>query len=230
MTSPSSSSRTHATGSQRSKFWTLVVCTVLLLATVVPWVERQFFSHGLTVYCAHDSIFADDVIRLFEQRTGIQVDVRYDEEANKSLGLTNLLIEERHAPRCDVFWNNQTLGTIRLKREGVLQRYRGAGYERIPARYRDPEGYWTGFAGRLRVYIVNTEAWNEGAAFAGQSEAIDVTAIERALQSDSLSDVAIAVPLFGTTLSHYTALCSELSLNGLQQWHRSLHARGVREV
>ena len=39
-------------------------------------------------------VFADAIIRKFEARSGIVVQVRYDEETNKSLGMTNLLISD----------------------------------------------------------------------------------------------------------------------------------------
>ncbi|MCA9060904.1 MAG: substrate-binding domain-containing protein, partial [Planctomycetaceae bacterium] len=200
--------------------WALLVVGILLASLAVPWLRQQSAPDQLTVYCAHDSIFADEIIRLFEQRSGIRVNVRYDTEANKSLGLTNLLLEERAAPRCDVFWNNQALGTMRLQREGILQPFQAENAVRIPDRYKDPTGAWTGFGGRLRVYLVNTE----------RCPFTDTAELEQALQSEPLDDVAIAVPLFGTTLSHYSAICSERSLTGLLQWHQSLHQRGIREV
>ena len=92
-----------------------------------------------------------------ERQAGISVTVRYDSEATKSLGFVNMLVQEKDNPQCDVFWNNELLGTCELHEQGVLTSYRGPGYERIPDRYKDAEGHWTGFAARLRVYIVNTD-------------------------------------------------------------------------
>ncbi len=198
-----------------------VFAAILLAAVVLPMFLRfqDSRSKTLVVYCAHDSIFADSIIQRFEQSTGIDVQVRYDEEANKSLGLTNLLIAEKNQPRCDVFWNNQTLGTIRLKKEGVLQPCEASLFARIPQQFRDPDREWAGFAARLRVYIVNTDLM----------PATEV-AVENALASDSLSQAAIAVPLFGTTLSHYAFLCDEMGFEELKSWHRSLRDRGIREA
>ena len=62
----------------------------------------------------------------------------FDAEAQKTVGLVRQLREERRYPRCDVFWNNQVLGTIALKAEGILLPYQGPGYERIPVGYKDP--------------------------------------------------------------------------------------------
>ncbi len=173
----------------------------------------------LVVYCAHDATYAEQIIRRFEDETGVNVDVRFDEEANKSLGLTNLLIAEKANPRCDVFWNNQTLGTIRLISEGVLERYNSPNADRIPPAFRDEGGYWTGFAARLRVYLVNTD----------KMPATD-DAINAAMARESLNRVTIAQPLFGTTLSHYSVLADQLGMEGVIEWHTDLRQRGIREA
>jgi iron(III) transport system substrate-binding protein len=187
---------------------TLAMIVVLGIAIIVPSLLNRTAptENTLVLYCSHDSVFADSIIRQFEATSGITVQVRYDEETNKSLGLTNLLITERGQPRCDVFWNNQTLSTIRLKEEGLLAAVDPALFARIPKQFKDTENQWAGFAARLRVYIVNT------------------------LRSTSLSNVAIAAPLFGTTLSHYAVQCDRMGLDGLKAWHGSLHDRGIREV
>lgn len=198
-----------------------VLTAILLVAVALPlFLNSQSDKSGtLVVYCAHDSIFADSIIRNFEQRTGIRIQVRYDEEANKSLGLTNLLIAEKDRPRCDVFWNNQTLGTIRLKNESVLETCDASLFARIPQQFKDPDNQWAGFAARLRVYIVNTSLMSARE-----------DAVESAMKADSLSQAAIAVPLFGTTLSHYAVLCEEWGFEELKSWHRSLRDRGIREA
>lgn len=198
-----------------------VLAAILFAAVLLPLFlkTQNDKSTALVVYCAHDSVFADSIIQRFEQSTGIRVQIRYDEEANKSLGLTNLLIAEKDQPRCDVFWNNQTLGTIRLKNEGVLQKCDPSLFARIPQQFRDPDNQWAGFAARLRVYIVNTNLMPAAEE-----------AVKEMLAGDSLSHAAIAVPLFGTTLSHYAVLCDEMGIEELKTWHRSLRDRGIREA
>jgi len=170
------------------------------------------------VYCAHDSIHAEALLREFERASGIPIAIRFDTEATKSLGLAQLLIREANSPRCDVFWNNQLLSTLDLKRRGLLEAYRGPGYRRIPAGFRDPDGFWTGFAARLRVYIINREHLTP-----------KPEAIAGALGGD-LSQVAIARPLFGTTLTHYAVLWDAWGPDRVKTWHRDWRRRGVREV
>ena len=173
---------------------------------------------SLVVYCAHDSIYADEILRQFERQTGISVAVRYDTEATKSLGLVELLLQEKEHPRCDVFWNNELLGTLQLAGEGILLPYRGSGYERIPAAFKDSEGRWTGFAARLRLWIVNTNR------LAPTEEAI-----QQALNGD-LDQMVIAKPLYGTTRTQYTVLWKLWGREKLLAWHRDQRARNRREV
>lgn len=172
----------------------------------------------LVVYCAHDAVYSEKILRAWERSTGIPVAIKFDTEATKSLGLVELLIREKNNPRCDVFWNNQLLGTAALQQEGILQPYKGEGYKRIPAQFKDPEGHWAGFAARLRVYIINTDNLKP-----------DMETVERVLAGD-LSRVAIAKPLYGTTLTHYSVLWKEWGEEKLKAWHKDWRERGVKEV
>src|SRR4029078_9618113 len=126
---------------------------VLITGLAISILALRRGDDRLVVYCAHDAEFSDAILREFERQTGIPVSVRYDTEATKSLGLVNLLKSEKDHPRCDVFWNNELLGMVDLKNAGVLEPYRGTGFARIPDRYKDPDGFWVGFAARLRVFI-----------------------------------------------------------------------------
>lgn len=196
-----------------------ITALVAALFGVSTWrSSRSNSDTALVVYCAHDAVFSEQILKRFESETGISVTVRFDEEANKSLGLVNQILAERNNPRCDVFWNNQLLNTLQLCEAGVLESYKGSGYERIPGQYKDPDGTWTGFAGRLRVYIVNTDRME-----------CSVSEIEKRL-AGSLENVAIAKPLFGTTRSHYSVLWEYLGADETKAWHRSLHQRNIREV
>ncbi|MFG0250905.1 MAG: extracellular solute-binding protein [Phycisphaeraceae bacterium JB051] len=170
----------------------------------------------LTVYCAHDSVYSEPILKQFEKETGIKLNIRFDTEATKSLGLTESLIREKDNPRCDVFWNNEILGTLDLQSKGILEPYKGQGYERIPAAFKHPDGLWTGFAARLRVWIINTNM------ISATPQAIDVI-----MEKENLDRVTIAKPLYGTTRTHYTVLWQTLGEDGLKDWHEEMKSRGM---
>ena len=197
----------------------LLIC-VLILLLIAAWVAvSRRSANALVVYCAHDLVFAEEILREFEEQTGTKVVIVGDTEATKSLGLVQRLIREKDHPQCDVFWNNQVLGTIQLAEEGVLEAYRGSGYERIPEAFKDPLGLWCGFAGRLRVWIVNTDRLS-----ASENEVAD------RLASEDLSRMAIALPIYGTTLSHFSLLWHRKGSEELQSWYASLSERGCQIV
>jgi len=213
----------HAHAGDAGAVSTRALSILLAIAVLVSLCTayRVFWRGGggkLVIYCAHDSIHSEAVIRKFETATGIPVSIRFDAEATKSLGLVELLMRERSNPRCDVFWNNQVLGTEFLKEEDLLLPYKGSGYQRIPETFKDPGGRWAGFAARLRVYIINTD-----------QVAAEENAVLQALEGD-LTRVAVARPLYGTTLTHYAALWDQWGKDRLVAWHEDWHRRGVREV
>ena len=190
---------------------------VALALLLIGW---RFLWRGgrdpLVVYCAHDAVYAAEILRDFEKQTGIAVAPRFDTEATKSLGLVELIVREKEAPRADVFWNNELLGMLDLQEKQLLQPYQGPGFQRIPAAFKDPGGHWTGFAARLRVFIRRAAELAESdipAAFAGDQ-----------------SRIAIAKPLYGTTLTHYSVLWQQWGREKLIAWHQDSHRRGLREV
>ncbi len=178
---------------------------------VLIWQTQN--NSKLTVYCAHDAAFAEEVLREFERKEGIKVEVKFDSEATKSLGLVERIIREKDHPQCDVFWNNEMLGTLDLAKRGLLLEYKGKGWERMPAQWRDDAGLWAGFGGRLRMKIMNT----------GRTEHHDPTA-------GNAVHFAIAKPLYGTTLTHFTALWSIFGPEKMRAWHSEIRASGVQIV
>src|SRR3954452_7549805 len=77
----------------------------------------------VVLYCAQDQEFAEAVLGEFAKRAGLPVVPTFDTEAAKSVGLATQLAMEAKRPRCDVHWNNEILGTIRLQRQGVYEPY-----------------------------------------------------------------------------------------------------------
>ncbi len=151
----------------------------------------------LVVYVSLDQVFSEEVIRDFEQETGLHVRAEYDTEASKTVGLVRRLIEERESPRCDVFWNNEVAQTVRLAELGLLSPYDSPSAADIPERFRDPQRRWTGFAARARCLIVNTDLVPPEQTPRGMDDLFDPRWKGRC---------GIARPLTGTTLTHAVAL------------------------
>jgi iron(III) transport system substrate-binding protein len=196
----------------------LIALLGLIVAGVVVWQVLTRGAESLVVYCAHDSVYSQPVIEEFERRTGIRVRFVPDTEASKSLGFVQKLLAEKDAPRCDVFWNNEQLGMMDLADAGVLEAYQGENAKRIPASYKDAAGLWTGFAARMRVWIVHLDKLNATPA-----------AIDERVQGE-LSRCGIAKPLYGTTRTHYTVLWHSWGGDKLKAWHKDTRQRGIVEL
>ncbi len=158
----------------------------------------------VVVYTALDQIFSEPVLKAFEQQYNIKVRAVYDVEAVKTTGLVNRLLAEKNTPRCDVFWNNEIMRTILLKRKQLLAPYISPAAHDIPNQFKDPEGYWTGFAARARVLVVNTNL---------VSQANYPASLQDLLSAQWKGKIAMANPLFGTTATHVAAL---YATNGAQ--------------
>ena len=173
----------------------------------------------VVVYAALDREFSAPVLEEFTTDTDIRVLPKYDVESTKTVGLTSAIIAEAARPRCDVFWNNEILNTLRLQEKGLLDVYQSPAAESFPEMYRSPAGTWHGFAGRARVLIVNTDLVPEG---------------ERPKSIYDLADpkwkgkAGFAKPVAGTTASHVACLFAALGEEKAKDYLRSLRANDVQ--
>lgn len=155
----------------------------------------------VVVYAALDRQFAEPILAEFTRRTGIIVQPVFDTESTKTVGLVNRIRAEKDRPRCDVFWNNEIVNTIRLQQEELLQPITPTAAADYPPQYRDPNGMWFGFAARARVLIVNSQL----VPFDRRP-----TSIRDLADSRWAGRTGIAKPLFGTTATHVACLFAAL--------------------
>ena len=170
----------------------------------------------VVVYTALDEMYSRPVLDAFEAQTGITVKAVYDTEASKTTGLRTRLVAERKRPRADVFWNNEVAQTILLKQEGVLEAYHSPAAEPIPGRFKDPDGFWTGFAARGRVIIYNTGMVEE-----------PPTSILDFMKPEWKGKFAMGKPLFGTTATHTAALFALWGDERAKRFLQALKRNGV---
>src|SRR5215210_3459123 len=175
----------------------------------------------VTVYVSTDRVFSEPVLRQYEQRSRVKVNPVYDTEETKSTGLANRLLAEKNRPQADVFWSNEPVRTLVLKARGVLAPYHSVSAQGIPATFKDPDGYWTGFSARLRVLVYNTDKVTAGEAPRSVFDLADPRWKDQ---------VAIADPRFGSTSFHVAALYTELGDERADEFFRRLKVNGVKIV
>jgi iron(III) transport system substrate-binding protein len=174
---------------------------------------REEAPPEVVVYTALDQEFSQPIFAEFTRATGIKVRAAYDTESTKTVGLAQRILAERERPRCDLFWNNEILNTLRLQREGLLRPHASPAAAGFPAAVRSPQGFWYGFAARARVLIVNTNQVAEARRPKSIRDLIDPQWYDR---------VGVAKPLFGTTATHAACLFSVLGDEKAQEFFHRL--------
>lgn len=193
---------------------------------------QRFTREKLVVYCAHDAVIAEEILKDFERQTGIPVVVKYDSEV-KSPGLVEQIIQAGAKARCDVLWNDEMLGTLDLAERGLLEPHKSTGWQRIPEPWRDADGRWAGFAARLRVKIRNTEKGEHQEPVPGADGKLPAESEEAAaapMEQRRYARFSMAEPLNGTTLTHYAVLAELWGAENLRQWHLQSRSMGLREA
>lgn len=175
----------------------------------------------VTVYVSTDRVFSEPILRAYEQKNGVKVNVVFDTEETKSTGLANRLLAEKNNPQADVFWSNEPVRTLVLKKRGVLASYKSANAVGIPDVFTDAEGYWTGFSARSRVIVYNTSLVKPEEA---PKSVLDLT------DPKWKGQVAIADPRFGSTSFHVAALYATLGDEQADEFFRKLKANDVKIV
>lgn len=182
-----------------STAWLRCVLLLLLFSGCVPRTEDD-----VVVYSALDEEFAAPILDGFERTLDNQTRVlgKFDVESTKTVGLVNQILAEQNSPRCDVFWNNEIMHTVRLQKLGLLKRHDWPVPPDWPRDMISSDSTWCGFAARARVLLVNTDMLDDPSKYPHSvSELSDPKWKDRS---------AMARPLFGTTATHWAVLRESL--------------------
>jgi iron(III) transport system substrate-binding protein len=197
--------------------WLVPALVVVAAAALVLW----RFSPGtqgpaVVVYVSHDQVFSEPILKDFENETGIKVRAVYDTEETKSTGAMNRLIAEKNNPQADVYWANEPVRAEVLRQKGIAAPYLSPNAEGISAGFKDPNGYWTGFAARARVLIVNKNATAKPDSVLAYTD------------PKWRGRAVLANPLFGTTTTEMAALFVLWGEERGQAFMNALKANGTK--
>lgn len=150
------------------------------------------------VYAAQDQVYAEPILKEFEQRTGIKVRAIYDSEATKTVAIANRLLAERAHPQCDVYWGNEELRTRQLASQNVFRETNG----------------WAAFGYRSRRITLS----------ATNTSLLVPASLRECTNSIYRGQIALAYPLFGSTATHLLALRQHWGAARWENWCRALAA------
>ncbi len=189
----------------------LLAC--LTCCCLVGCVRRT--ENSVVIYSAADREYAKPILAAFARRhDGVEVVPQFDVESTKTVGLVTRIESESQRPRCDVFWNNEIMHTLRLEKAGLLAEIQWDVPAAWPAAMRSSTGTWLGIAARARVLIVNRELLPADS-----------------VRPDSVADLAdpqwakkcgVALPLFGTTATHFSVIDQRLGSDQADEFFRAV--------
>jgi iron(III) transport system substrate-binding protein len=111
----------------------------------------------LTIYSGREEELVEPLLEQFEETSGVELEVRYGDSAE----LAATIAEEGDNSPADVFFAQDPGSLGAVENEELLAELPDDLLERVPERFRDPDGRWVGTSGRVRVLAYNTEALTE---------------------------------------------------------------------
>ena len=130
----------------------LLLALVLLPAGPAAAQVRPVMVYGVI----HEYTLAR-LMQLFERQTGGKADF-----IRLSAGEVATRVQaERQAPKGDVIFGISRAIAESMKAQGLLEPYKAPRRADVPARYVDPEGYWTGSSLTVQGIAINTERWKK---------------------------------------------------------------------
>jgi iron(III) transport system substrate-binding protein len=179
---------------------TLVFLLFAVAIVTLPTGCRSPTQERVVLYCSQDREYAESILTDFTKKTGIQVETRFDTEADKSVSLYEALVREARQPRCDVFWCNEPVLMQRLDLQGTLEPYASPSAADYPAWTRPASQAWQAFAARARILIVNKKLL----------EADTPKTLRELTDAKWRGRFAMAKPFYGTTATHAACLWQKL--------------------
>lgn len=113
---------------------------------------------SLVVYSGRSEELVGPIFEQFEERSGIDVQVRYGDTAE----LAATILEEGENSPADLFFAQDPGALGALDDEGRLTKLPDDILNRVASRFRADDGDWVGTSGRARVVAYNTEELAEG--------------------------------------------------------------------
>jgi iron(III) transport system substrate-binding protein len=109
-------------------------------------------SDSLTLYSGQHVQTTNSLVAAFEKKTGIQVNVRSDDEDVLS---QQIVTEGAHSP-ADVFFTENTPPLQYLASKGLLAPVNPSTLANTPAKFNAPASNWVGVSARVSVMVYNT--------------------------------------------------------------------------
>jgi iron(III) transport system substrate-binding protein len=105
----------------------------------------------LTLYSGQHVQTAENLVAAFEKKTGIQVQIRSDDED----ALADQIATEGSRSPADLFYTENSPPLMSLQGKGLLAPVAAATLSHTPSKYNSPSGAWVGVSARTSVIVYN---------------------------------------------------------------------------
>jgi len=112
---------------------------------------------SITLYSGQHEQTTQSLVDAFEQQTGIQVNVRYNDEDS----FADEIVAEASHPIADVFYTENSPVLEYLQTQGLLAPVDASTLAKTASKYNSPQGDWVGVSARVSVLIYNPSLISE---------------------------------------------------------------------
>ncbi|MFZ5825162.1 MAG: extracellular solute-binding protein [Bacillota bacterium] len=114
-------------------------------------------SQELVIYSGRKENLIQPVVAAFEKQSGVKVVLK----VGGATELANLVMEERSAPRADIYLSNDAGALEKLRMESVLEPYTSERLKAVPVDLKAPDNTWHAVTVRARVIMYNKDLVSE---------------------------------------------------------------------
>lgn len=119
--------------------------------------DDEITGDGLVVYSGRSEELVGPLLEMFEEETGISVEVRYGDTAE----MAGLILTEGSNSPADVYYGQDAGALGALAADGRLIELPASIVDQVPEALRSTQGQWVGLSGRARVVAYNTDDLTE---------------------------------------------------------------------
>jgi iron(III) transport system substrate-binding protein len=112
---------------------------------------------SITLYSGQHEQTTQSLVSAFQQKTGIKVNIRYDDEDT----LADEIVAEESHPRADVFYTENSPALEYLQDKGLLAAVEPSTLAQTASKYNSEQGDWVGVSARVSVIIYNPKLISE---------------------------------------------------------------------
>lgn len=136
------------------------ISILLLVFSLCAFLSTPVFAakKPLIIYTSMETDETVEYVKLAREELP-DLDIKIIRLSTGELGAR--MLAERTNPQADVVWGWAVTNMEDFRDRGLLEKYKPNGWEKIPANFKDPNGYWTAIDLYTACFVLNTKVMEE---------------------------------------------------------------------